>query len=79
MVEVGNHLAAAVAIDQLGAVTTVEGATDAEVFRAYGSRVLVPTLRRGDVVVMDNLSPRCARRAAAPLSEISPLARADSD
>jgi transposase len=40
----------------LDAVMTVDGATDAEVFRVYVSRVLVPTLRRGDVVVMDNLS-----------------------
>lgn len=40
----------------LEAVMTVEGATDAEVFRVYVSQVLVPTLRRGDVVVRDNLS-----------------------
>jgi transposase len=38
------------------AVMTVEGATDAAVFRAYVSQVLAPTLRRGDIVVMDNLS-----------------------
>jgi transposase len=40
----------------LDAVMTVEGATDAAVFRAYVSQVLVPTLRPGDIVVMDNLS-----------------------
>jgi transposase len=39
----------------LDAVMTVEGATDAAVFRAYVDRVLAPTLRRGDIVVMDNL------------------------
>lgn len=39
----------------LDAVMTVEGATDAAVFRAYVSKVLAPTLRAGDVVVMDNL------------------------
>ncbi|WP_232429364.1 IS630 family transposase [Noviherbaspirillum autotrophicum] len=38
------------------AVMTVEGATDAAVFRAYVGQVLAPTLRPGDVVVMDNLS-----------------------
>jgi transposase len=38
------------------AVMTVEGAVDAAVFRAYVGQVLVPTLRAGDVVVMDNLS-----------------------
>jgi len=36
---------------------TIEGATDAEVFRVYVRRVLCPTLRKGDVVIMDNLSP----------------------
>ena len=39
----------------LEAVMTVEGATDAAVFRAYVSQVLAPTLQPGDVVVMDNL------------------------
>jgi transposase len=39
----------------LDAVMTVEGATDAAVFRAYVDRVLAPTLRAGDIVVMDNL------------------------
>jgi len=38
------------------AVMTVEGAVDAAVCRAYVGRVLVPTLRAGDVVVLDNLS-----------------------
>ncbi len=36
---------------------TIEEATDTEVFRAYVRQVLAPTLRTGDVVVMDNLSP----------------------
>ncbi len=35
---------------------TVEGATTAEVFQAYVQCVLVPTLKPGDVVVLDNLS-----------------------
>ena len=39
----------------LEAVMTIEGATDAAVFRAYVGEVLVPTLKPGDVVVMDNL------------------------
>ena len=38
-------------------IEVIEGATDAEVFRAYFPRVLCPTLRKGDVVIMDNLSP----------------------
>lgn len=35
---------------------TIEGSVDTPVFRAYVKHVLVPTLRAGDVVVMDNLS-----------------------
>jgi transposase len=35
----------------------IEGATDTEVFRAYVSDVLIPVLRPGDLVVMDNLAP----------------------
>lgn len=44
-------------LDGSTACMTIEGATDTEVFRVYVSRVLCPTLRPGDVVVMDNLSP----------------------
>jgi len=36
---------------------TLEGATDTAVFRAYVQDVLRPTLRTGDIVIMDNLSP----------------------
>ena len=39
----------------LDALLTIEGATDGEVFRAYTERMLCPTLKAGDVVVMDNL------------------------
>jgi transposase len=47
----------AMRLDGSTACMTIEGATDAEVFRAYVRRVLCPTLRKGDVVIMDNLSP----------------------
>ena len=39
------------------ACMALEGTTDTESFRAYVGAVLVPTLRPGDIVVMDNLSP----------------------
>jgi len=39
----------------LQAMMTVEGATDAAVFRAYVKHVLGPTLSPGDIVVLDNL------------------------
>ena len=44
-------------LDGSTACMTIEGATDTEVFRAYVRRVLCPTLRKGDIVIMDNLSP----------------------
>ncbi len=36
---------------------TIEGATDTEVFQSYVREILCPTLRAGDIVIMDNLSP----------------------
>ena len=40
----------------MGASLTVEGATTSVVFEAYVEQVLAPTLRTGQVVVLDNLS-----------------------
>jgi transposase len=45
----------ALSVHGLHAVMTVEGATDADVFRTYVKQVLGPTLTPGDIVVMDNL------------------------
>ena len=44
-------------LDGSTACMAVDGATDTEVFRAYVQELLCPTLRAGDVVIMDNLSP----------------------
>jgi transposase len=44
-------------LDGSTACMALEGTNDTESFRAYVSAVLVPTLRPGDLVVMDNLSP----------------------
>ncbi|WP_226930190.1 IS630 family transposase [Hymenobacter siberiensis] len=49
-------LIAALTPEGLGALLTVEGAVNGDVFAAYLDQVLGPTLRRGDVVVLDNLS-----------------------
>lgn len=43
-------------LDGLTTCMALEGTTDTESFRAYVSAVLVPALRPGDIVVMDNLS-----------------------
>jgi transposase len=44
-------------LDGSTACLALEGTTDTESFRTYVDQVLVPTLRPGDLVVMDNLSP----------------------
>lgn len=44
-------------LDGTTACLALEGTTDTESFRAYVEAMLVPTLRPGDIVVMDNLSP----------------------
>lgn len=44
-----------VRLDGTTACMAVRGATNTEVFRAYVSGVLLPTLESGDIVVMDNL------------------------
>jgi transposase len=46
----------ALRLDGSTACMTIEGATDTEVFRLYVEEILLPALRPGDIVVMDNLS-----------------------
>ena len=45
----------AVRVDGTTACMSVDCATDGDVFTAYVREVLVPTLRAGDIVVLDNL------------------------
>jgi transposase len=51
------------------AAMTVEGATTSEVFRAYIEHILAPTLRPGDIVVLDNLSPHKDKTALALIEQ----------
>jgi transposase len=53
---------AALRADGLTAPMVVDGAMTGDLFVAYVKQVLVPTLRAGDVVVMDNLV--CHKRVA---------------
>lgn len=48
-------LIGALGVSGLVATMTVAGGTDGEVFRSYVDQVLVPQLRPGNVVIMDNL------------------------
>jgi transposase len=53
----GAHVTMLAALGSHGveAVMTIDGATDAEVFHVYVEQVLLPTLRPGDIVLMDHL------------------------
>jgi transposase len=46
---------AALRHDRIAAPWLLEGPIDGESFRIYVEKVLVPTLRPGDIVIMDNL------------------------
>lgn len=48
---------ASLRLDGTTTCMALDGATDTESFRAYVGALLVPALRSGDIVVMDNLSP----------------------
>jgi transposase len=47
---------AALRIGEVTAPCVLDGPMDGESFRAYVEQCLVPTLRQGDIVVMDNLA-----------------------
>jgi len=53
---------ASMSVEGMGLSLAVEGATTARVFETYLERVLAPTLRKGQVVVMDNLSAHKGER-----------------
>ena len=52
-------LLASMSVEGMGSSLAVEGTTDREVFEAYVEEVLAPSLRREQIVVMDNL---CAHK-----------------
>jgi len=48
----------------------IDDATSAEVFREYVRQVLLPTLRPGDIVVLDNLSAHKDKEALALIAAV---------
>lgn len=56
-------LLASMSVEGMGPCIAVIGTTTKAVFEAYVERVLAPTLRPGQVVVMDNLSAHMGKRA----------------
>lgn len=61
----GPNVTLIAAMDQtgLGGELTIAGAVDGDAFEAYVSRILVPKLWPGDVVIWDNLSAHKRKRA----------------
>jgi transposase len=55
-------LVSALTLAGIGPAMVVEGATTTEVFEAYVSQVLVPWLRPGQIVILDNLSVHTGER-----------------
>jgi transposase len=49
-------LIAALGIEGMRCATVVDGAVNGDVFEAFVEQVLVPELKPGDIVIMDNLS-----------------------
>ncbi len=57
-----TSLLASMSMEGMGPSLAVEGAINSEVFETYVERVLAPSLSRGQVVVMDNLSAHKGER-----------------
>ena len=56
-------------LEGMGSTLVVEGATTSAVFETYVERVLAPTLRDGQVVVMDNLNAHKGERIKELIEE----------
>ena len=57
-----TSLIGALGLSGIEAVMTLEGAVDTDAFNAYVEQVLRPTIRPGDVLVLDNLTAHHASR-----------------
>ena len=60
---------ASMGVEGMGPSLAVEGSATARVFETYVERVLAPTLREGQVVVMDNLSAHKGERIRELIEE----------
>src|ERR687898_480433 len=55
-------LLSSMSLEGIGPSLTVEGATTSRVFETYVEKVLAPSLKEGQIVVMDNLSAHKPKR-----------------
>jgi hypothetical protein len=60
--------------DGTTACMTVDAATSGDVFRAYVEHVPSPTLRKGDIVILDNLSAHKDATARTSIEEAGAIA-----
>lgn len=66
---------AALRVDGVSAPAVFDGPIDNESFLAYVEQVLVPTLRRGDVVVLDNLAPHKQAAVRTAIESVGAIIR----
>ena len=64
-----------VRLDGSTACMTIEGATDTAVFQAYVREILGPSLRPGDIVIMDNLGAHKNEQTLALLAAVGASVR----
>ena len=57
-----TSLISSLSLEGVEATMSIEGAVDTEVFDAYVEQVLRPTIRAGEVIVLDNLTAHRASR-----------------
>jgi transposase len=62
-------LLSSITIEGMGPSLSVEGATTARVFEAYVEKVLAPSLKGGQMVVMDNLGAHRPKRVRDLIEE----------
>jgi transposase len=65
-----HTVVAALRLTELTATAVFDGPIDADSFRAYIEQVLVPTLRPGDVVVLDNLAAHKQPEVRAAIEQV---------
>ena len=66
---------AALRLDGVGAPAVFDGPVDGPTFLAYVEQVLVPTLRPGDVVVLDNLAVHKQPEVRTAIEQVGALVR----
>jgi transposase len=62
-------LLASMSLEGMGPCLAVEGTTTAIVFETYVEKVLAPSLRRGQIIVLDNLSAHKSQRTKELIEE----------